>query len=289
VTELARQPTGTGTTILVTGATGRVGGRVVARLTEAGVTVRALSRNPGSDVVGDLSEPDSLKSAVDGVDAVFLVFPSVAADESAAELINVLADHTGRIVYLSAHGVPEPPAGTATPDGGIIGSHAYLESLIARSGMAWTFLRSSGFAANTLMWADQLRSGNVLRWFHGGAKRALVHEDDLAAVGVRALLADGHDRARYHLTGPQQLTQVEQLEAIGAALGRPLRFAELDPETAGAELFAGAPAELARGIIDAHGAMVRNPEPMTDTVERLTGRPAKSFARWASDHADDFG
>jgi uncharacterized protein YbjT (DUF2867 family) len=261
---------------------------VVARLAEAGVTVRALSRNPGSGVVGDLTAPDSLKSAADGVDAVFLVFPSVAADESAAELITTLANHTGRIVYLSAHGVPEPPSGTAEPDGGIIGSHAYLESLIARSGMAWTFLRASGFAANTLMWADQLRNGDVLRWFHGGATRAPVHEDDLAAVGVRALLAAGHEHAGYHLTGPQQLTQIEQLQAIGAALGRSLRFEELDPETARDALFADFPADLARGIIDGHGAMVRNPEPMTDTVARLTGRPAKPFARWASDHAADF-
>jgi uncharacterized protein YbjT (DUF2867 family) len=276
------------TTVLVTGATGRVGGRVVARLSEAGVTVRALSRDPASAVVGDLNRPESLKSAVDGVDAVFLVFPSVAADESAAELITMLANHTGRIVYLSAHGVPEPPSGTATPDGGIIGSHAYLEGLIARSGMAWTFLRSSGFAANTLMWADQIRDGDVLRWFHGGATRALVHEDDLAAVGVRALLTEGHDRARYHLTGPRQLTQVEQLRAIGTAVGRSLRFEELDPETARRELFGGVPAGFAQGIIDAHGAMVRDPEPTTDMIAQLIGRPAKPFARWAGDHAGDF-
>jgi uncharacterized protein YbjT (DUF2867 family) len=286
-------------TVLVTGATGHVGGQVVAQLAgSTDVRVRAVSRvpavaasrlGPAVEVVGaDLAVPDTLADALDGVDAVFLVFPSVAADAAARELVAMLTERTRRLVYLSAHGVPHRPDRRAEPDGGILGSHAHLEGLIAACAVEYTFLRASGFASNTLAWAAQLRRSDVLRWIYPDARRALVHEADLAAVGVRALTEDGHHGMAYHLTGPEQLTQAEQLAAIGEVLGRTLRFQAVDPATAGVELFPGLPAEVAAGIIASHGAMVTNPEPLTDTVTRLTGRPALSYAQWARDHADDF-
>ncbi len=284
--------------ILVTGATGRVGGRVAAQLAATGVKPRALARDParaaavlgeGARIVGgDLTEPGTLTEALAGVDAVFLVFPSVAADEAARELVSTLTRQVRRIVYLSSFGVPDEPDEHAEPDRTILGSHAHLEGLIAASAAEYTFLRSSGFAANTLGWAEQIRRSDVVRWFHPDAKRALIHEADLAAVGVRVLTEDGHDRKAYHLTGPEQLTQVEQLQAIGAALGRSLRFEEIDADRAGAELFPGLPADVVASIIAAHGAMVTHPEPVTDTFERLTGRPALPFAQWARDHVGDF-
>jgi uncharacterized protein YbjT (DUF2867 family) len=272
-------------TVLVTGATGRVGRRVVAELADRdGVRVRALSRKPGAvfgprvDVhSGDLTNPSTLDAALDGADAVFLVFPSVSADPSAAALVETLANNARRIVYLSAHGVPEQPGRDARPDGGIIGSHAYLESLIAARAAEYAFLRSSGFAANTLAWAPQLRTADVLHWFLPEAKRALIHEADLAEVAVLALLSTA-SRA-YHVTGPQQLTQAEQLAAIGEATGRALRFEEISLDQAPPEL---------RPIIAAQSRMVAHPEPVTDTVAALLGRPALPYAQWARDHAADF-
>ncbi|HEX6467917.1 MAG TPA: NAD(P)H-binding protein [Streptosporangiaceae bacterium] len=285
-------------TILVTGATGRVGGQVVAQLAATGAKMRALARDPGRASVmlgqgvevvgGDLAEPGTLTAALDGVAAVFLVFPSIAADDAARGLVSKLTKHARRIVYLSTFGVPDEPDGHAEPDGTILGSHAHLEGLIAASAAEYTFVRSSGFAANTLRWAEQIRRSDVLRWFHPEARRALVHEADLAAVGVRALTEDGHDRRAYHVTGPEQLTQVQQLHAIGDALGRSLRFEEIDAAGAGAELYPGMPADTVASIIAAHGAMVAHPEPVTDTFERLTGRPARPFEQWARDHVADF-
>jgi uncharacterized protein YbjT (DUF2867 family) len=286
-------------TVLVTGATGHVGGQVVTQLRDVeGVRVRALSRDPGAasatlgagveTVGGDLTAPDTLTAALRGVDAVFLVFPSVTADHAARPLITTMTTHVRRIVYLSTHGVPEQPDQHAQPNGRIVGSHAHLEGLIAATAAEYTFLRASGFAANTLAWAEQIRRSDVLRWFAPDATRALVHEADLAAAGVRALTEDGHQGVAYHLTGPEQLTQVEQLAAIGDALGRSLRFEAIDGSDAAAELFPDLPVEVAAAIIASHAAMVERPEPMTDTVARLTGRPARSFAQWARDHVDDF-
>jgi uncharacterized protein YbjT (DUF2867 family) len=286
-------------TVLVTGATGRVGGQAAAQLARSGdVRVRVLARDPARASValgagveaagGDLGVPDTLTPALDGVDAVFLVFPSVTADPAARDLVATLTKRVRRIVYLSAHGVPDVPASGAEPDGTILGSHAHLEGLIAASATQYTFLRSSGFAANTLAWAPQIRQSDVLRWFAAEAKRALVHEADLGAVAARALTEDGHQRMAYHLTGPQQLTQVEQLAAIGAALGRRLRFEEMDAGQAAAQLFSAMPRGVAAAIIAAHEAMVTQPEPVTDTIGRLLGRPALTFAQWACDHVRDF-
>lgn len=285
-------------TVLVTGATGRVGGQVAAQLGATDAHVRALVRDPeaaaarldpGVEIVqGDLAEPSTSAAVLDDVDAAFLVFPSVAADAAARELVATLARYVPRIVYLSAHGVPDPPDERAEPDGTIMGSHAFLEGLIAAAADEYTFLRASGFAANTLGWAEQLRHSDVLRWFLPDAARALIHEADLAAVAVLALTEDGHERTTYHVTGPQQLTQAEQLGAIGAAVGRPLRFVEISREEARAELFPDAPEAVVASIINAHARMVAHPEPVTDTVERLTDRPALTFAQWARDHAADF-
>jgi uncharacterized protein YbjT (DUF2867 family) len=288
-------------TIVVTGATGRVGGQVVAQLAGSGITVRAVGRNLATvsaatarygaePFAADLTDPATLAPALDGADAAFLVFPSVAGDHAAPATVATLAEHVRRVVYLSAFGVPDDPAPPTTPSaGGIMGSHALLESLIAASAKEWTFLRASGFAANTLVWAAQTNGGgDELRWFGPGITRSLVHEADLAAVGVRALLDDGHHRARYHLTGPEQLTQAQQVAAVGAALGRPLRFIELDPDDSAAQLFPGLPTETAEQIVRAQLAMIDNPEPMTREVQRLTARPALTYARWARDHVSEF-
>jgi uncharacterized protein YbjT (DUF2867 family) len=276
--------------ILVTGATGRVGGSVLSQLLDKGVEVRALVRDPrraalpeGVEAVrGDLADPAGLGPALDGVDSVFLVWPTIAADHAAPATIAEIAKRARRVVYLSANGV----SSDATE--GILGSHATLERLIEDSGLEWTFLRPTGFAANTLGWAPQIRAEGVVRWVHGAARRALIHERDIAAVGVLALTEDGHAGARHVLTGPQAITQVEQAHTIGEAIGHPVRFEEVAPEVARRGILADLPPGVVDGILAAHAALVANPEQVTTTVERLTGRPARTFAEWAADHATDF-
>ena len=265
-------------TILVTGATGKVGGAALRLLRASGTPVRALVRKPSDlpeAVRGDLAEPASLADALTGVDAVFLVFPTLQADHAAPELIAALAEHGRHIVYVSARGA-DPEAG------GILGSHGTLEQLIRDSGAPWTFLRPNGFAGNTLGWAAQIRASDEVRWFHGAAKRALIHERDIAAVGIAAITGRHHG-VTHELSGPEQLTQVEQVATIGAVLGRSLRFVELDPDTAKRELFPDMP-----GIVDGHAAMIDNPEPVVDTVERVLGRKALTYRQWVEDHVADF-
>jgi uncharacterized protein YbjT (DUF2867 family) len=280
--------------ILVTGATGNVGRHAVAQLLDAGVAVRALTRDPASAdlptgveiVGGDLADPASLHTALEGIESVFLVWPTLSADHAAPATISTIAEHARHIVYLSARGVSDE---VEQDPGTILGSHARIERLIERSGPEWTFLRPGGFAVNTLMWASQIRDTGVVRWVHGKAARALIHERDIAAVGARALTGEGHGRAKYVLTGPETLTQIDQVRTIGEAIDRPARWEELAPKTARQEMVAqGWPASVAEAILDAHAQMVASPESVTSTVEKITGVPATSFHQWAIDHAHDF-
>ena len=148
--------------IVVTGATGRVGRQVVTQLSGRGLLVRAVSRDPavarlpaGVDVVrGDLADPASLEPHLVGADSLFLVWPFTQPELAVglgSRVAEVLARHVPRIVYLSA----QPAA--SRPDS----SWGTMERLIEESGAAWTFLRPTGFAANTLMWADQIQIGRA--------------------------------------------------------------------------------------------------------------------------------
>src|SRR6185503_4097115 len=109
--------------------------------------------------------------------------------------------------------------------------HAEIERLIKTSGLDWTFLRPGMFSANARSWwAPQIRAGDVVRWPYADAPTAPIHEDDLAMVAVKALIENGHERAEYVLTGPESLTQREQVEIIGEVIGRRLHFEEISPE-----------------------------------------------------------
>ncbi len=274
---------------LVIGATGHVGRQVVAQLASAGAFVRALARDPaaadlpaGVDVVrGDLLRPETLEPALRGVDAVFLVWPFRTTDAAPA-VLDVIARNVRHVVYLSSMG-----AGPDKTDP--IPFHAEIERLIESSGLDWTFFRSSGFATNTLMWAEQIRAGDVVRWPSGAARRSLIDERDIAAVAVAALTRDRHRRVRHLLTGPQAVSQVEQVQTIGDALGRHLRYEELSRSAARELLLAawGDPS-FADSALDTWAGFVAEPELVTSTVESITGEPAGTFREWASDHAGDF-
>jgi uncharacterized protein YbjT (DUF2867 family) len=267
--------------VLVIGATGKVGQRVVAGLLERGVVVRALLRGPDSAamppqvelVAGDLSRPAEFAERVSNSDSVFLVWPFLSADGAEQVVQAIRGGRTRHVVYLSAE------AASRRPDS----FWAAVEHAVEGSFDHWTFLRPTGFAANTLMWADQIRRGDVVRWVYGQAARSLIDERDIADVGVRALTEPGHTGERYVLTGPETITQIEQVRAIGAALGRELRWEEIQPEQLGDEL-----TRIPSSALETWASFVRHPEIVTQTVREITGRPARPFEQWALDHADQF-
>jgi uncharacterized protein YbjT (DUF2867 family) len=279
--------------ILVIGGTGTVGRQVLSRLAATGPQVRALVRNPGAHrlpaqvemVRGDLTLPETLDSCLDGIDAVFLVWTAPAV--AVAPALERIAKHARRIVFLSAPlKTPHPLFQQPNPSRAIV---EQIERLIETSGLQWTFLRPGMFAANALSWwAPQIRSGDLVGWPHLAAPTAPIDERDIAAVAVRALCQDGHAGAEYVLTGPQSLTQFEQLSTIGRVIGRSLRIEEISPDEARRELLTIGPTAAVNMLLDAWGAAIGQPAFVTTTVADITGAPARTFADWVTDHSAEF-
>ena len=276
--------------MLVTGATGTVGRQVVEQLIAADQPVRAVTRDPNRAsvpdgvelVAGELSDAVALAPHLHGVDAVFLLwpFPTIESVRTLGpRVIDTLAAHVGRVVYLSATPAADPPGGFWRA----------VEELIEASGLEWTHLRPTGFAKNTLIWADQIRAGDVVRWPYPDSARSLIHERDVAAVAVQALIRDDLIGAVPVISGPEAITQADQIAEIGTAIGRKLRYEDMPRAEAVAELVAMfGKADFARTALDVWAGFVTEPEVVTTTVAAITGQPARPFGDWAAEHADDF-
>lgn len=105
---------------------------------------------------------------------------------------------------------------------------------------------------------------------------------------MRVLCEDGHAGAEYVLTGPQSLSQFEQLSTIASAIGRSLRIDEITPDEARRELLTIMPAPVINMLLDAWAAASGQPAFVTSTLEEITGVPARTFLDWATDHAAEF-
>jgi uncharacterized protein YbjT (DUF2867 family) len=275
---------------LVTGATGAVGRQIVDQLLSAGADVRAISRTPdrsglprGVDVVaGDFAKGEFPDSHFAGVKKVF-VFPA----EGALDRFLQRAKTTGveHFVVLSSLAVSEEHPRDIGSASNL--HHARIEQAVAATGIPATVLRPGTFANNLLAWAPTIKAtGGVFGPFPRSAQ-APIHEADVAAVVVKALLSDWHQSQVYPMTGPEALTRVEQLEAIGSAVGRPLQFRETSPEQFRESMLKYMPESIIQMLLDYWSDTVTKPDVVRSTAP-ITGRPARTLAQWAKDHISDF-
>lgn len=291
--------------ILVTGATGNVGRHVVDLLLAEGVTPRALTRDPSAvrfpdkaEVLGgDLLRPESVAAALTGVTTVFLNLSAVG--ETTAEFLAVARKKgVRRVVLLSSSAVQD---GLGEQSGMLAQWHKASEDMVTASGLEWTILRPGEFNANALWtWAADLRATGTVRGAYGMASTAPIHEQDIAAVAVRALLEDGHVGRRYVLTGPESLTQYDKVRILGEAVGRQFRFEEVSLKVARADYLARGMqaravdsmekhfAEAVDSILRFLGGSVGRSADVTSLVRDVTGRPARAFAQWAAEYAGAF-
>jgi uncharacterized protein YbjT (DUF2867 family) len=275
--------------ILVTAATAPVGRSIVEQLAAAGQPVRALTRDPQNAglpeaaqvVAGDLGDADSLAAAFQGVDAVFLL----AAVPGFAPAFLAAAKEAGvrRVVFQSTGAIVESEEDRQPND--MAEFHRDIERQIEQSGLEWTFLRLDVASADALQWSfdvpSQLAAGDVVRGPYADAAGSPIHPADFAAIAIAALTQPEHGNRAYHVTGPHSLTHREQIELIGAEHGRPLVYEELTPEQAQEAINPYAPAEVLFATWREH---LGKPAPVTDTIERLTGRPGRSAREWAKSY-----
>ena len=166
--------------------------------------------------------------------------------------------------------------------------HKAAEDAIKTSGIDWTILRCGGFATNTLAWAETIRVDRVVRAPYGQAGMALIAEQDIAAAAVRTLLDPGHAGQTYYLTGPESLTQIQQAAAIAAAIGQPVRFEELSPETFRQYATQRFPAPVVDDLLQGWSKSVGLAADIASDLEKIIGRPATTYTQWAVRHADAY-
>ncbi|ATY16029.1 hypothetical protein CU254_40850 [Amycolatopsis sp. AA4] len=276
---------------LVIGATAHFGRQAVEELVAAGAPVRALTRDPeraglpdGVDVArGDLTKPETLPSALAGVEAAFLV-PQYGMD--VAPLLAAAVEAGVRRLVLLSSGAVVPGAGQQ-PDV-IAQYHRDVERAVAETGIEWTFLRLLFPAINSLTFAMQLQGGDVVRVPYAEAAFSAVHERDVAEVAARILTGGGHAGRAYDLTGPDSLTQADQVRVLGETLGRPLVVEDLDPEPVREQMSQFMDPVFLAALFDLMAQTVGKPAPVNDVVEQITGHPARTYAQWTADHRADF-
>lgn len=270
--------------ILVTGATGTVGRQVVAELLARGHRVRALTRDAakacfpaGVEVVeGDLTDPDSLVPALEGVTGLHLITFGGAyfAPLETGPRILELARAAGVRRVTVLHG----------------GGPSLLEDAVrADEGVAWTVLMPVEFMANALEWAEGIVTRGEVKEPFVSRLSAMVHEGDIGAVAAVALTEEGHGGQEYVITGPELLTVGDKVAAVAAARGQEISLVELTEEQAVAQWrAAGHPEDVIGFLLEAYGNTPEVGRTVVDTVEKVTGRPARTFAQWAARHADAF-
>ncbi|MRH87374.1 NAD(P)H-binding protein [Nocardia sp. SYP-A9097] len=268
-------------TILVTGATANIGRKVVDQLLARGITdIRALTNNPRKAALpaavqvaeGNVRRPETLSGVFDGVDRMYL---APASDSVVDVLALARAGGVRHVVDLS--GEPESWWGD-------------VSGAVEKSGLAWTHLWPADFMENSLTWSHQIRTTGTVREPHPEAASAPIAMVDIAAVAATALSDDSHIGHAYSLAGPEVLTRTELVSRIAAALGRDITFERSSREDTIAAL-TPTMGETATWYVDnALASFDQAPAELPITsVPDITGSPATTFARWALDHAADFG
>ncbi|MEU2037442.1 SDR family oxidoreductase [Nocardia niwae] len=265
--------------ILVTGATGNIGRKVVDHLLTMGATdVRALTNDPRRAALPDqvevipgyLRRLDSLSAAFEDVDCLYLA----PTPDTVTEVLT-LARTAGvrRVVDLS--GEPESWWGSVT-------------EAVESSGLEWTHLWPGDFMENTRIWAKQIRDTGAVREPYPSSASAPIAMDDIAEVAATALLGDEHAGKTYSLAGPEILTRTELVRQLGVALNHHIPFIRVSREEA-IEAFRSEMGDTASWYVDeVLGGMPEHPVAPTTSVPEIIGRPATTFAHWAADHAQDF-
>jgi len=271
--------------IVVTGATGNVGRPLVRALAAAGEEVTAVARRvPDAPdgvacVPADLLRPETLEPALRGATAVFLLTSGdwhAGGGDLPAVLDVVRAAGVKRVVLLSSQGV-----GT--------GRHSpHLEEAVTASGLGWTLLRPGGFASNDLAWAEAVRATRTVPTPFPDVALPVIDPADIAEVAAAALVGDGHLGRVYELTGPAPLSPRERAAAIGAALGEPVRVVELSRAEARERMVRSMPERVVEATLDAVGDPLPAERTPSPDVERVLGRPARTYAEWAGRTAAAF-
>ena len=277
--------------ILVIGSTGHIGKELVPQLLQSGQRIRILVRDeqkvahldPSIErAVGNLNDLDSLINAMRDVERVFLVTLTTQQDANVLEAAK--RTNIKHIVKLSTM--------EATEHKIAIGKWSFeREELIRASGLDWTFLRPGMFMSNSIgWWAASIKAQGAVYFPGGKGKVAPVDSRDIAAVAVLALTQPGHSSQVYELTGSELFTVNEMVNIMSRALGKPLRYMDIPPFVAKFWMSkSGMDKRMVNALMEMLISLRKNESARTrDTIQRLTGRPPRTFEEWCRENVNAF-
>lgn len=283
--------------ILVTGATGTIGSSVVRMLADKDVSVRAMTRNPEDAgwlgdlnielVQGDFLAPETVASALQGIETAFLLSPNVKRMAEMQSNFVAAADQEGieHIVKLSAAGA------NPTSSWDIARWHGKVEEEIDNSDIEQTFIRPVSYMQNLLDDVETIQSdGFFARATPPDSRINVVDTRDVAQVAVESLLDNRHRGEIYKPTGPEPITFEQMARVLSTVTGTSVEFREISPKQARQSLreddtpewliesMVGLQVAFGTGIADLN----------TDHVVQVTGDQPRSFETFARDHRAAF-
>jgi uncharacterized protein YbjT (DUF2867 family) len=282
--------------ILVTGATGLVGGAVVRQLAAQGVPLRALVRSPEKaaalagptvkTVVGDFARPEILGPALQGVTRALLIsHHDVRQVELQGNFVEA-ARRAGPVHVVKLSGLGTAP-GSPLRSGRW---HAETEAQIRDAGLPWTFLHPPYFMQNLLRAGPAVAAHGILTAAMRAGRIAMVDARDVAAVAASALTGPGHTGQTYVITGPEALSHAMVAAILSEAVGRRIVYRDIELDALREQLVA---ADTPPWLVDVRmefTSVLREgfAAVVTDTVTRTTGRPPRTLAAFAAEHAARF-
>ncbi|WP_371653103.1 MULTISPECIES: SDR family oxidoreductase [unclassified Streptomyces] len=277
--------------IAVTGASGAIGGRVARRLADKGVATRLVGRSPDRlpDLPGAVKAPPAafgdgpaMRDALAGAGSMLMVSAHEAPDRVREHTIAVdaaVAAGVRRIVYVSFLGAAPDAAFTFARD------HWHTEQYIRGTGLAYTFLRDSLYLSGLAAMAGP---DGVIRGPAGDGRVSGVAHEDIADVATAVLLDEGtgHDGVTYDVTGPEALTLTEVAAELSRVAGRTVTYvAETRQEAFASRAGYGAEEWEVTGWVSSYEAIAAGEmATVADTVPRLAGHRAQSFAQYLEAH-----
>jgi uncharacterized protein YbjT (DUF2867 family) len=163
-----------------------------------------------------------------------------------------------------------------------------IEDAVRQSGMDWTILRPGGFNSNAYAWAGSIRAQRTVAAPFGNVGLPTIDPADIAGVAAAALRAAAHRGQVYELTGPALTTPRQRAEAIGDALGEPIRFTSQTRDEARTQMLQFMPEPVIDTTLDAFGEPTPAEQRISPDVEQILGRPPRTFADWAQAHVAAF-
>ena len=278
--------------VLVTGATGTVGEPLVRKLTDGDASVRLATRNPddareqfgeGVEYVEfDLGRPETWGSALADVDRLFLLYPPGSAVSDITEFADA-ADRVGveHVAFLSILGAGKLP----------ILPHRRIETHLAGTDLAHTFLRASWFAQNlSEIHRREIVERDEIFVPAGDGVLSFTDARDVAAVAARVLTESGHENRAYDLTGPAALDFHEVAAVFSDVLDRPIEYVDPSRLTFARQMYRRgfSPGFVAFMVAEYSVVRLGRSGRTTDDVETLLGRPPRTVREFVEDYADEF-